>query len=154
MRAVVAVETRGTGWDDRNRPVILFETHVLYRKLTGAARRRGQGRHRLCRLAAQQERVLDEIGRINERLDRLAESHTLRVSLAAAPAPRLGRPRRGVGGDAGGLPARRRAGGAGRRDVQLRSDGMSVRDANFEVVGSAEDSEPAAPVRKRAIGRS
>lgn len=38
VRAVVAVEARGTGWDSRNRPVMLFEPHVLYRNLSGAKR--------------------------------------------------------------------------------------------------------------------
>ena len=38
IRAVVAVEARGTGWDTRNRPVILFEPHVFYRNLAGAER--------------------------------------------------------------------------------------------------------------------
>lgn len=38
IRAVVAVEARGTGWDARNRPVILFEPHVFYRNLVGAER--------------------------------------------------------------------------------------------------------------------
>ena len=35
VRAVLAVESRGSGFDDDRRPVILFEPHVLYRNLTG-----------------------------------------------------------------------------------------------------------------------
>lgn len=38
VRAVVAVEARSTGWDAKNRPIILFEPHVFYRNLSGSAR--------------------------------------------------------------------------------------------------------------------
>jgi hypothetical protein len=38
VRAVVAVEARGQGFDNRNRPVILFEPHVFYRCTSGEAR--------------------------------------------------------------------------------------------------------------------
>jgi hypothetical protein len=33
LRAVMAVESRGSGFDAKNRPVILFEPHVFYRNL-------------------------------------------------------------------------------------------------------------------------
>jgi hypothetical protein len=36
MRAVMAVESRGSGFDAKNRPIILFEPHVFYRNLSGS----------------------------------------------------------------------------------------------------------------------
>ena len=38
VKAVLAVEARGSGWDNRNRPVILFEPHVFWRNLPAARR--------------------------------------------------------------------------------------------------------------------
>lgn len=38
VRAVVAVEARGSGWDSRNRPVILYEPHVAWRCSSGSNR--------------------------------------------------------------------------------------------------------------------
>lgn len=35
LRAVMAVESRGSGFDDSRRPIILFEPHVFYRNLKG-----------------------------------------------------------------------------------------------------------------------
>ena len=40
IRAVVSVEARGSGFDARKRPVVLFEPHVFYRNLGGEDRRR------------------------------------------------------------------------------------------------------------------
>ena len=36
LRAVMAVESRNSGFDNKNRPIILFEPHVFYRNLRGA----------------------------------------------------------------------------------------------------------------------
>ena len=38
LRAVMAVESRNSGYDARRRPLILFEPHVFYRNLSGAQR--------------------------------------------------------------------------------------------------------------------
>jgi hypothetical protein len=38
LRAVMAVESRNSGYDGRRRPLILFEPHVFYRNLSGAQR--------------------------------------------------------------------------------------------------------------------
>jgi hypothetical protein len=38
VRAVMAVESRNSGYDGRRRPLILFEPHVFYRNLSGAQR--------------------------------------------------------------------------------------------------------------------
>lgn len=38
IRAVCQVEARGSGFDTKNRPVILFEPHVFYRNLSGSQR--------------------------------------------------------------------------------------------------------------------
>lgn len=38
VRAVMAVESRNSGYDGRRRPLILFEPHVLYRNLSGKQR--------------------------------------------------------------------------------------------------------------------
>lgn len=38
LRAVMAVESRNSGYDAKRRPIILFEPHVLYRNLTGKQR--------------------------------------------------------------------------------------------------------------------
>lgn len=38
VRAVMAVESRNSGFDGRRRPAILFEPHVFYRNLSGKAR--------------------------------------------------------------------------------------------------------------------
>lgn len=38
LRAVMAVESRNSGYDARRRPIILFEPHVFYRNLSGAQR--------------------------------------------------------------------------------------------------------------------
>lgn len=38
LRAVMAVESRNSGYDARRRPLILFEPHVFYRNLTGKQR--------------------------------------------------------------------------------------------------------------------
>lgn len=38
VRAVMAVESRNSGYDARRRPLILFEPHVLWRNLSGAQR--------------------------------------------------------------------------------------------------------------------
>lgn len=38
LRAVIAVESNGRGFDDKGRPTILFEPHVLYRNLEGDER--------------------------------------------------------------------------------------------------------------------
>jgi hypothetical protein len=40
IRAVTQVEARGSGFDVKNRPIILFEPHVFYRNLAGAERQR------------------------------------------------------------------------------------------------------------------
>jgi hypothetical protein len=40
LRAVMAVESRNSGYDAQRRPIILFEPHVFYRNLSGAARDR------------------------------------------------------------------------------------------------------------------
>lgn len=38
LHAFLDVETRGSGFDDLGRPIILFEPHVFYRNLSGAKR--------------------------------------------------------------------------------------------------------------------
>lgn len=38
IHAVLDVEARGSGFDDRGRPAMLFEPHVFYRNLSGAKR--------------------------------------------------------------------------------------------------------------------
>ena len=38
LRAVMAVESRNSGYDARRRPIILFEPHVFYRNLSGRQR--------------------------------------------------------------------------------------------------------------------
>jgi hypothetical protein len=38
LRAVMAVESRNSGYDAKRRPIILFEPHVLYRNLSGEQR--------------------------------------------------------------------------------------------------------------------
>jgi hypothetical protein len=38
LKAVMAVESRNTGYDHLNRPIILFEPHVFYRNLEGDQR--------------------------------------------------------------------------------------------------------------------
>lgn len=38
LRAVMAVESRNSGYDGKRRPIILFEPHVFYRNLAGKAR--------------------------------------------------------------------------------------------------------------------
>ncbi|WP_348631016.1 N-acetylmuramidase domain-containing protein, partial [Mesorhizobium sp. M4B.F.Ca.ET.215.01.1.1] len=38
VHAFLDVETRGHGFDAQGRPLILFEPHVFYRNLSGAAR--------------------------------------------------------------------------------------------------------------------
>jgi hypothetical protein len=38
LRAVMAVESRNSGYDARRRPLILYEPHVFYRNLSGAQR--------------------------------------------------------------------------------------------------------------------
>lgn len=38
LRAVMAVETRNSGYDAKRRPIILFEPHVFYRNLSGKQR--------------------------------------------------------------------------------------------------------------------
>lgn len=40
LRAVMAVESRNSGFDNKRRPVILFEPHVFYRNLVGEQRTR------------------------------------------------------------------------------------------------------------------
>jgi hypothetical protein len=40
LRAVLAVESRNSGFDAKRRPIILFEPHVFYRNLQGAERQR------------------------------------------------------------------------------------------------------------------
>lgn len=40
LRAVMAVESRNSGYDGKGRPIILFEPHVFYRNLKGPARAR------------------------------------------------------------------------------------------------------------------
>ena len=35
LRAVMAVESRNSGYDSKRRPIILFEPHVFYRNLSG-----------------------------------------------------------------------------------------------------------------------
>jgi hypothetical protein len=40
LRAVMAVESRGSGFDAKNRPIILFEPHVFYRNLSGDERQK------------------------------------------------------------------------------------------------------------------
>jgi hypothetical protein len=40
MHAVIDVDTSGGAWDRQGRPKMLFEPHVFYRDLSGAARER------------------------------------------------------------------------------------------------------------------
>jgi hypothetical protein len=54
VRAVVAVEARGTGWDARNRPVILFEPHIFWRNLSEPAIFQGR---RILRTTSKRERA-------------------------------------------------------------------------------------------------
>jgi hypothetical protein len=42
LRAVMAVESRNSGFDSRRRPIILFEPHVFYRNLHGTERDRAE----------------------------------------------------------------------------------------------------------------
>jgi hypothetical protein len=42
VRAVLRVEARGSGWDNRNRPAVLFEPHVFWRCLPEPLRPRAQ----------------------------------------------------------------------------------------------------------------
>jgi N-acetylmuramidase len=42
LRAVMAVESRNSGYDWKRRPIILFEPHVFYRNLSGAQRDRAE----------------------------------------------------------------------------------------------------------------
>lgn len=38
LRAVLAVESRNSGYDSKRRPIILFEPHIFYKELTGSQR--------------------------------------------------------------------------------------------------------------------
>lgn len=83
IRAVCQVEARGSGFDAKNRPVVLFEPHVFYRNLLASERDRAVREGLACakwqpgHYPATQDGRYDQIGRasaINQRAALMATS--------------------------------------------------------------------------------